>query len=405
MGDDLVGLGSGAWTLALPIVRRGADGARVEQRGLQACGKPGERLRGLHCTGQGGAAQALERLHCLVTVLVPLLVHRALSVRLARLGIQQHPAVGDTAIGRGHDAGALARAQGGHRLRVGLGEDGLGLTPRGRDTGEPLQLGLGELLEVGSALEGTVGHQRRRARGRVEVRHMVPDDLAERLGITAMTTERWHEERNTSLVRDAQLPHHVVQVRPMIPTLAVGKVHDLVVGGLSAVRTAINMEAGAIEVCAGGGKAQALGGGGRTEAVECRHAIVVERLQGTPERVIVERTGLNGRRNEPRERCILQEMRHEGALLVDEAQAVEDHGLDRMAGGHNTHARVLLGGFIHALSDAEFFKHPCNQAKVIQDLCTVRLRLWRDARAVRWSPSLLLYRGDCRDTQKFLNDT
>ena len=212
-------------------------------------------------------------------------------------------------------------------------------------------------------------------------------------------------QRDTSLVLDDQLQHHLVQVRPMIPTIAVGNVHDLVVGGLIAVITAINMEAGAIEVCEGGGKAQALGGGGRNEAVECRHAIVVERIQGTPERVIVEMTGLNGRGNEPRERFILKEMRHEVELLVHEAQAIEDHDLDRMAGGHNTHARVLLGSFINDLSDAELFKHPCNQTKVIQDLCTVRLRLWRDVRAVRWSHSLLLYRGECSDTQKLLNYT
>src|SRR5262249_38183177 len=87
---------------------------------------------------------------------------------------------------------------------------------------------------------------------------------------------------------------------------------------------------------------------------------------------------------------LLEEMRHEVELLVHEAQAVEDHGLDRMAGGHNTHARVLLSGFINDLSDAEFFKHPFDQAEVIQDLRTVRLRLWRDVRAVRWSHSLLL---------------
>ena len=96
-------------------------------------------------------------------MLAPLLVDRALSVRLALLGIQKHPALGDIAIGRGHDAGAIALVQGGHRLLVGLGQDLLGLTQRGRDTGDPLQLGLGELLEVVSAIEGTVGHQIRRA--------------------------------------------------------------------------------------------------------------------------------------------------------------------------------------------------------------------------------------------------
>ena len=57
------------------------------------------------------------------------------------------------------------------------------------------------------------------------------------------------------------------------------------------------------------------------------------------------------------------------------AQTVEDHGFDRMADGHNPHFRVLLRRLINDLRDAEFFKHPCNQTKVIQDLRTVRLWL------------------------------
>jgi hypothetical protein len=61
-----------------------------------------------------------------------------------------------------------------------VGEDGLGLPQRGRAPGEPRQRGLGELLEVVGALEGTVGHQRRRARGGVELGHVVLDALTER---------------------------------------------------------------------------------------------------------------------------------------------------------------------------------------------------------------------------------
>ena len=68
-----------------------------------------------------------------------------------------------------------------------------------------------------------------------------------------------------------------------------------------------------------GVKPQTRGGGGRNEAVECRHAIVVERIQGTPERVIVEMTGLNGRGNEPREQFILKKMRDKVELLVHES--------------------------------------------------------------------------------------
>jgi hypothetical protein len=52
-------------------------------------------------------------------------------------------------------------------------------------------------------------------------------------------------------------------------------------------------------------------------------------------------------------------------LLIEKAQAVQDHGFDRMASGHNPHFRVLLGGSINDFRDAEFFKHPCDQHQVI----------------------------------------
>ena len=80
-------------------------------------------------------------------------------------------------------------------LRVGLGEHSLGLTQRGRNTGDPLQRGLSELLESVRAIEGTVGHQIGSAIGRVEVRNMIPDNLAELLGITFCATERLHQDR------------------------------------------------------------------------------------------------------------------------------------------------------------------------------------------------------------------
>ena len=75
----------------------------MEKRGLQACRKTGERLLGIRFTSKRGAAQPLEGFDFLVTLLAPLLVDGALGLRLALLGIQEDPALGDTAIGRGHD--------------------------------------------------------------------------------------------------------------------------------------------------------------------------------------------------------------------------------------------------------------------------------------------------------------
>ena len=212
MVNESGGLGSRPWSSPLAIVGRGTDGAVVENRGLQACLKTAERLLGIRCTRKGGAAQPLEGAHFLVTLLAPLRIDGALDLRLALLGIQEYPTLSDTTIGRRHHAEAIALLQGGHGLRVGLGEDGLGLPQRGRDSGDPLHLGLGELLEVVGAIEGTVSHQIRRARGGVEVGNVVLDDLAEFRGITAIATERLHQDRDTGLVLDDQRQHHLVEV-------------------------------------------------------------------------------------------------------------------------------------------------------------------------------------------------
>jgi hypothetical protein len=66
------------------------------------------------------------------------------------------------------------------------------------------------------------------------------------------------------------------------------------------------MEAGAIEMRAGGSKAQALGGSGRNEAVEGCHPLGLERIQGTPERVIIEMAGLHAWGDETRERLVVE---------------------------------------------------------------------------------------------------
>ncbi len=112
-------------------------------------------------------------------------------------------------------------------------------------------------------------------------------------------------------------------------------------------------------------QAQTLGRRGGNEAVECGHPSFIQCIQGTPERVIVEMAGLNAWGNEARDRLILEKMGDEIELLIDKAEAVEHHGFDRMAGGHNPHFRVLLRRLINNLRDTEFFKHPRDQTQVI----------------------------------------
>ena len=168
----------------------------------------------------------------------------------------------------------------------------------------------------------------------------------------------------------------------MISTLALGDVYDLFVRRLRAVITAIDMKTRRIEMAERARQPQTRGRRGGNEAVECRHPKVIEGIEGAPEGVIIEMAGLNTWGNKARNRLIVEKMGDEVELLIDKTQTVEHHGFDRMAGGHNPHFRVLLGGSINDFSDAEFFKHARDKAKVIQDLRAVLLRLRRDIRAV-----------------------
>jgi len=151
----------------------------------------------------------------------------------------------------------------------------------------------------------------------------------------------------------------------MIATRALGDVHDLFVRRLSAVIAAIAMKTRRIEMAERGRQPQTCGRCGGNEAGECRHPKVVEGIEGAPEGVIIEMARLNAWSNETRERLILEKMGDEVELLVDKAEAVEHHGFDGMAGGHNPHFRILLRCLINNLRDAEFFKHASDQTQMI----------------------------------------
>src|SRR5215510_2703496 len=102
MVDDLVGLCPWAWTPALAIVGRGADGAVVEKRGLQAFCKTRERLLGISFTGKRGPAQRPEGFDFLVTLRAPLPIDGALGLRLALFRVDQDPALLDAPIARAY---------------------------------------------------------------------------------------------------------------------------------------------------------------------------------------------------------------------------------------------------------------------------------------------------------------
>jgi len=152
----------------------------------------------------------------------------------------------------------------------------------------------------------------------------------------------------------------------MIPPSTLSAGHDRVVGGRSAVITALARAAGARARRAGWSQADARGGRSRKEAVECRHPIGGEGRKGTPAGGSVERAGVHGRGAEARGRCVLTNLRHAGERLVDEAEAVADHRLDGMACGHQTPGRGVRGRLVHDCCEATCVTPARDKAPVIE---------------------------------------
>jgi hypothetical protein len=181
----------------------------------------------------------------------------------------------------------------------------------------------------------------------------------------AMATEGLHQDRNASLVLDHQLQHPLIQVRPMISAVAAGDVHNLCLGLLLTVLTAVDVKARAIEMHTGRGSSQTFRRGGGNETVECRDPIGIEGVQGTTERIIIELGGDHAGRHEAGGRLMLEEPGDEVERLIDTSQAIEHYGFDRFPDGEVAHVRVLLGRFVNDIAHAKFVKHARGEAEVI----------------------------------------
>jgi len=81
--------------------------------------------------------------------------------------------------------------------------------------------------------------------------------------------------------------------------------------------------------------------------------------------------GFYARGHEPLGRFVVKKRRHEGELLIHETQAVEHHGLDGGAHGHNTGLWILLRGLVNDRANPQLFEHLCNKTRVIQHFTAV----------------------------------
>ena len=164
------------------------DRALGHAGGLQALRKGGEGLLRIGGTGKGRTAQVLERFDFLRTVLQQLFVHGARRLWLARLGVEEHPALLDATRARPDNVIAIAVRERSHRLRIGLGQARLRFAQGGWDSGDPLGPRIREFLEVLGTLEGTIGDQHSRPIVELQRRSMIRDNLAK---VVRVTTNQW----------------------------------------------------------------------------------------------------------------------------------------------------------------------------------------------------------------------
>lgn len=82
----------------------------------------------------------------------------------------------------------------------------------------------------------------------------------------------------------------------------------------------------------------------------------------------MEMLGGDPRSDESGGRLMMEKLGYQVEGLLDKAQAVKHHRLDGMACRHPTHLGVLLRRSVNDVTNAEFVKHACDKAQMIQHL-------------------------------------
>jgi hypothetical protein len=98
----------------------------------------------------------------------------------------------------------------------------------------------------------------------------------------------------------------------------------------------------------------------------------IEGVQGPTQGVIVELFGDHAGGNQARGGLILKKPGDKVERLIDSPQAIEHHRFDGFPDSEVPHFRILVGGVIEDVANAEFVEHASDKAEVVQDLAAVR---------------------------------
>jgi hypothetical protein len=201
--------------------------------------------------------------------------------------------------------------------------------------------------------------------------YMGANRLAKVVRVAAVATKRCHQKRNARLMLHDAFQHDLVSVRPMIPAVPAGKMTDLFLRLRVTVVGPIDLKARTSEMGKAGRQAQAVGSGRGYEAVEFGDPIGIERIQGPTEGVIVELRGSNTGRNEAVGGFILEKPGDEVERLLNTPQAIEHHRFDGFPDSEVPQFRVLVGGSVDDVAQAEFVEHASHKTEVVQHLAMV----------------------------------
>jgi hypothetical protein len=151
----------------------------------------------------------------------------------------------------------------------------------------------------------------------------------------------------------------------MIPAVASGDVKDRCIGLCLTVVTAVDVNAGSIEVGKGGSQPQTLGRGGGNETIERCDAVGIEGISGSPQGIIIKLCRGNAGGNESSGRLMREELGDEVESLVDNPQTIKHHGFDGFPNRAVSHCWILLRCFVSDVANAQFVKHTRNEAEMI----------------------------------------